>query len=209
LQLSAVFTPADPASFTMSMSPKVTFQVTEQPKQITDTRTTLTTTPSASAVAGSAVTLITTVTPATARGTVQFKDGTTNIGAPATVNQGTASTTTLLPAGSRQLTAVFSPTDPAVFKASTSQQVSLTVVESSQAVTPPAQQSGQSLDGSTAPTPAPTDLDGQGVTVLDLGGLTGGQPNDGSGLTVLGGQRLTILRSGGGGLLSNLLRDLL
>jgi hypothetical protein len=86
--------------------------------------------------------------------------------------------------------------------------VSLTVVESSQTVTPPAQPSGQSLDGPAVPTP-PTVLDGQGVTVLDLDGLTGSRPNDGSGLTVLDGQRLTILRNGGGGLLSNLLRDLL
>jgi hypothetical protein len=159
------------------------------------------------AVAGSAVTLITTVTPATAPGTVQFKDGTTNIGTPATVNNGTASTTTLLSAGSRQLTAVFSPTDPATFNPSTSPPVSLTVVESPQIVTPPAQQSGQSLDGSTVP--APTVLDGQGGTVLDLGGLTGGRLDDGGGLTVLDGPQLTILRSGGGGLLSNLLHDLL
>jgi hypothetical protein len=84
--------------------------------------------------------------------------------------------------------------------------VSLTVVEPPQTVispTLPAQQSGQSLDGPTVPTVP----DGQGGTVVNLDGLTGSQPNNGSGLTVLDGPQLTVLRSGGGGLLSNLLRD--
>lgn len=229
-QLTAAFTPADPALFTASTSPPVPFEVTAPSKQITATRTALTTSPASSIAQGAAVTLTATVTPA-APGTVQFKDGTANVGTPVTVGNGSASTSTSqLPLGARQLTAVFNPADPTAFSPSTSQAVSLTVIESSQTVTSQAQQSGQSLDG-------PTVLDGggltvldlgglndgrgvtlldggnvsngRGLTVLDLGGLNDGQLNDGRGLTVLDGQGLTILRTGGGGLLSNLLRALL
>jgi hypothetical protein len=125
---------------------------------------------------------------------------------------------------------VFTPADSAAFSPSTSQPVSLTVTAPSDAVTPQAQQSGQSLD-----TPGPTILDVGGLTVLDLGGsadgggvtLLGGQGAtggggltllggsgvaDGRGLTVLDGRGLTVLRTGdnhGGGLLSQLLRALL
>ncbi|MGH3549636.1 MAG: Ig-like domain-containing protein [Pseudonocardiaceae bacterium] len=231
-QLTAVFTPTDQALFIASTSPVVPFEVTVPAKQATDTRTALTTSPSSSIDRGAAVTLVATVTPAAAPGTVQFKDGTANVGTPVTVSNGSASTTTLqLPVGTRRLTAVFSPTDPATFNPSTSPVVSLTVIDSSQTVTSQAQQSGQSLDGSTV-------LDGQGLTVLDLGGandgrgvtlLDGGNAgagpgltvldlggvndsrlNDRRGLTVLDGRGLTVLRTGGdGGLLSNLLRGLL
>ncbi|WP_175478202.1 Ig-like domain-containing protein, partial [Rhodococcus tukisamuensis] len=47
----------------------------------------------ATAVVGEDVTLTTTVTPATATGEVQFKDGNVNVGAPVTVANGTASIT--------------------------------------------------------------------------------------------------------------------
>lgn len=230
-QLTAVFTPADLALFTVSTSPVVPFEVMPA-KQATDTRTALTTSPSSSIDQGAAVTLIATVTPATAPGTVQFKDGPAAVGTPVTVSNGGASMTTLqLPVGTRQLTAVFSPADPANFNPSTSPVVSLTVIDSSQTVTSQVQQSGQSLDG-------PTVLDGQGLTVLDLGGandglgvtlldganasvgpgltvldlggINDGQLNVRRGLTVLDGRGLTVLRTGGdGGLLSELLRSLL
>ncbi len=79
------------------------------------TSTVLTTTPASPATQGAAVTLNAAITPtpssATVAGTVQFKDGTTNINGPVTVTNGTASTTTsTLTASSHQLTAVFTST---------------------------------------------------------------------------------------------------
>ena len=79
-----------------------------------NTTTTLATTPAGSAAFGSSVTLTATVvtTPASASfptGTVQFKDGGTNVGAPATLNASGVATlaTTTLAAGARSLTAVY------------------------------------------------------------------------------------------------------
>jgi hypothetical protein len=92
----------------------------------TATTTTLAVTPANSASAGSAVTLTATVSP-TANGTVQFFDGTTAIGTPVTVSNGTATTTTsALAQGSHQLTAAFTSSDPA-FSNSTSTATSYTV----------------------------------------------------------------------------------
>lgn len=220
-QLTAVFTPSDVAAFRTSTSPPVTFVVTGP----TDTKTALTTSPRSSVTQGTPVTLAARVTPKTAAGIVQFKDGTADLGTAVTVSNGTASETTVISTvGSRQLTAVFTPANPATFSPSTSPAVSLTVTESPQSATVQAQQSGQSLDG-----PA----DGRGLTVLDLGGLAdgrgvtlldgGGVSNgrgvtlldlggltDGRGPTVLDGRGLTVLRDGGrGGLLDGLLRALL
>jgi hypothetical protein len=62
-----------------------------------------------------------------AAGSVQFKDGTTSIGSPATVTNGAASITTTLGSGAHTLTAVFAPTDPAAFGSSTSNTVSYVV----------------------------------------------------------------------------------
>jgi Bacterial Ig-like domain (group 3) len=227
-QLSAVFIPTDPAVFAASTSQTVPFVVTARTP--TATRTVLTTSSPPTITQATPVSLLATVSPAAAAGTVQFKDGTADLGSPATVSNGTASVTTLLPTvGAHQPTAVFTPTDSTAFSTSTSQAISLTVTAPSETVTPQAQQSGQSLDA-----PAPTVLDAHGVTVLDLagsgdgGGLTllGGQGTgdggltllggsgvvDGRGLTVLNGQGLTVLRTGDnhrGGLISELLRALL
>jgi len=61
-------------------------------------------------------------------GTVQFKDGDTNLGSPATVMNGTALTiTSTLSAGTHSLTAVFTPTDTTNFSASMSPPVLLPV----------------------------------------------------------------------------------
>lgn len=224
-QLGAVFIPSDAAVFSTSTATPVTFAITG-PTMIEPTTTnTVLTTPAGSQVTqGSQVTLTATVTPTAAAGTVQFKDGTANLASPAKVSNGTAAlTTSFTTAGARQLTAEFTPADSATYSPSTSPPLSLTVISSSQTVTPQAQQSGQSLDGGT-------NLDGQGVTVLDLDGRNGGRGvtlldggvsildgRSGSGLTLLdlggrnGGPGLTILRdrSGSGGLLSNLLHALL
>lgn len=126
-QLTAVFTPTDAATYDSSTSPVETFMVTYSTK-VPATYTALATSPTSSVPEGNPVTLIATVTPAAATGTVQFKDGADNIGAPVTVSNGAASKTTLMFAvGSHQLSAVFTPPNPAVYGSSTSQPVSLTV----------------------------------------------------------------------------------
>ncbi len=230
-QLSAVFTPTDPAAFSMSTSPTVTFMVTASPATSSlstgpaATNTVLTAS-STSITQGNSVTLTAMVTPPAAAGTVQFKDGMDNLGSPVTVSNSTASVTAVIQsAGARQLTAEFTPANTSTFSPSKSPPLSLTVIQSQQTVTQQAQQSGQSLDGSSS-------LDGQGLTVLDLGGLgdgggiriLDGGGNVGGGLTILdlGGRNdgrglldgggLTLLRSrdgDGGGLISDLLNALL
>jgi hypothetical protein len=204
-QLSAAFSPADPAAFTTSVSSVVPFTVTAPtPTGPVATNTVLSTSSPTPIVRGSSVTLIAAVTPKEAAGTVQFKDGSSNLGNPATVTNGTASETTLiLNSGTRQLTAVFMPADPARFSQSVSPPLILTVIESPQTVTP-AQASGQSLDGTTV-------SEDRGLTVLDLGGLTdgrgvtlldGGNANNNGGLTLLDlggltdGRGLTLLDGG-------------
>ena len=66
------------------------------------------------------------VTPTNATGTVQFKDGTTNLGAPVHVTPGTTvgPVSTLHP-GTHSLSAVFIPTNPARFQPSTSTTVTV------------------------------------------------------------------------------------
>ncbi|HEY6422213.1 MAG TPA: Ig-like domain-containing protein, partial [Pseudonocardiaceae bacterium] len=124
--LTAVFTSTDPA-FTGSISPPVTY-VVNNPAGAQDTTTTLTASPVGPVDPGTAVTLNAALTPGGAAGTVQFLDGTTTIGGPVTVAGGTASTTTsTLTAGSHQLTAEFTPDNPAAFNASTSPAVTLVV----------------------------------------------------------------------------------
>lgn len=84
--------------------------------------TTTTVTSSANpAVNGANVTLTANVAPAGAAGTVQFKDNGTNIGSAQTLSaSGTASITTSFSTnGSHPITAVFTPTDPTAFAAST------------------------------------------------------------------------------------------
>ena len=81
------------------------------------TTTALTVTPASPQIAGTTVTLKATVTPSGAAGSVQFKDGATNIGAAVAVAGGIAQTTTAaLAAGAHSLTAVFTPTDATVVR---------------------------------------------------------------------------------------------
>ncbi len=127
-QLTAGFTPTDPATHGPSTSPPVTYVVTGGGPSETATRTTLSTSPTSPTSQGTPVYLTATVRPATATGTVQFKDGTTNLGPPVTVANGTASgTTSSLTARSHQLTAGFTPTDPATHGPSTSPPVTYVV----------------------------------------------------------------------------------
>ncbi|SES37330.1 Ig-like domain-containing protein [Actinokineospora terrae] len=89
------------------------------------TTTALSVSPAAPVASGTNVTLTANVTPATAAGTVQFKDGANNLGSPVTVVNGVATfSTTALAAGTRSLTASFSG---AGFATSTSAAVSYVV----------------------------------------------------------------------------------
>jgi Bacterial Ig-like domain (group 3) len=93
----------------------------------TPTATTLVTVPTSPQTVGTSVALNATVSPATA-GTVQFKDGASNIGAPVTVSAGAASTSTSsLTVGTHSLTAVFTPTNTTFFAGSTSSAVPFVV----------------------------------------------------------------------------------
>ena len=128
-QLTAVFTPLDPGAFSPSTSPPVTFVITGSTGAVA-TSTVLATSPASPVAQGTPVTLTATVTPATAPGSVQFKDGATNLGNPVIVSNGTASaSTSTLAAGGHQLTAVFTPADPAIFGPSTSPVLAFEVTD--------------------------------------------------------------------------------
>jgi hypothetical protein len=113
----------------------------------TATSTTLTTAQSSPQDAGTSVTLNASVSPAAA-GTVQFKDGSTNIGSAVTVSGGHASaSTSTLSVGSHTLTAVFTPANTTLYSGSTSSGVpfSITAVPATQTTT------ALSVNPSTAP----------------------------------------------------------
>jgi Bacterial Ig-like domain (group 3) len=198
--LTAVFTPANAAAFSTSTSPAVTI-VVNAPAGATATNTTLTTSPAATVAQGYPMALTATVTPATAVGTVQFRDGTTNFGNSVVVSNGIASgSASTLGPGTHTLTAVFTPTDPAAFNPSMSSEVPLTVTDSGagsvQAII--SQQSGLSLDVrlSVLGGDQAAALDG-GPTVLDVSMplLDGRTPVHDGALSVLGDRGLL-----GGGL---------
>ncbi|MGW7523306.1 Ig-like domain repeat protein [Streptomyces sp. NPDC054783] len=97
------------------------------PAAKTPTTTSVAVSPASPATAGTNVTLTATVAPASAAGTVQFRDNGTALGAPATVTGGTATfSTTALAVGTHSLTADFTPTDT-TSAASSSTAVSYTV----------------------------------------------------------------------------------
>lgn len=125
-----------------------------------DTTTTLTA--PADATIGAAVTLSAEVAPAPAGGTVQFKDGNTNIGAPATVVGGTAALRhTFATEGAHTLTAVFNGTDGFTGSTSAAQTVNVApaaVVAAPTATTltvPATATSGSAVALSATVSPAP------------------------------------------------------
>lgn len=99
--------------------------------------TVLAVTPSSPQNIDTPLTLTATVTStATVAGTVQFKDGTTNLGTPVAVTAGSASlTTSSLTGGSHTLTAEFIPTSAASIAGSTSNAVPFTIDAPAQATT--------------------------------------------------------------------------
>jgi hypothetical protein len=102
------------------------YQSTDPNAPIT-TSTALAVAPPSPVVQGTSVTLTATVTPASATGTVQFKDGAADLGGVVTVNNGVATlNTSALTAGTHSLTAVFTGSAPNI-QGSTSPAVSYVV----------------------------------------------------------------------------------
>jgi hypothetical protein len=99
------------------------YQTTDPNAGPTATTTVLAVTPASPAAAGTGETLTAKVSPVGAAGSVQFKDGSNNIGSSVPVTNGTAEATTTLPVGTHSLTAVFTPTDSTKFGSSTSNTV--------------------------------------------------------------------------------------
>lgn len=120
----ATFTPADPAKFTGSTSPDLSYRIIGATQ--TATTVTLTADPPVAVTKGSSLTLTAKVAAATTAGgaapagTVSFLDGAVELGQ-ASVVDGTA-TVTLKPtvAGTLALRATFVPADPVTFAGSTS-----------------------------------------------------------------------------------------
>lgn len=122
--LTAIYVPSGTSAYSSSTSSAVSYTVNGA---ATATSTVLTVSPASPASAGSTETLTATLTPSGAVGSVQFYDGATAIGAPVAVAAGTAVKTTTLAPASRTLNATFTPSNPAVYKASTAPGVSYTV----------------------------------------------------------------------------------
>ncbi|MEA2922794.1 MAG: hypothetical protein QOF07_2759, partial [Bradyrhizobium sp.] len=94
------------------------------PVAVQNTTTTLSVAPPSPQPSGTNVSMTAAVSPSSAVGSVQFKDGGANLGPAVSVTAGTASmSTTALAVGSHNLSAVFAPTDPTAFTTSTSNTV--------------------------------------------------------------------------------------
>src|ERR1700730_1477561 len=94
------------------------------PVAVQNTTTTLSVAPPSPQPSGTNVSMTAAVSPSSAVGSVQFKDGGANLGPAVSVTAGTASmSTTALAVGSHNLSAVFTPTDPTAFTTSTSNTV--------------------------------------------------------------------------------------
>ncbi|MFC9519121.1 beta strand repeat-containing protein [Nocardiaceae bacterium NPDC056970] len=152
--INAVFTAG--AGFLGSTATAKSIMVTDPVVVDVATTTTLTVPPTAQT--GQQVTLTANLDPANAAGTVQFKDGTTNIGNPVAVANGKATAqTTFSSAGNHSITAVF--TGSTGFKASTSSAQTVTVnapvVQTSLSLSAPSDaQTGSEITLTAAVTPA-------------------------------------------------------
>jgi hypothetical protein len=123
--LKAVFTPTDSETFGSSTSNTVSY-VVNAPIGENATVTTLRVFPTP-AFPGVPVVLLANIAPAGAVGTVQFMDGESALHAPVPATGGFTLLITPLPKGKHSLTAVFTPTNQAVFVPSASRPVVLTV----------------------------------------------------------------------------------
>jgi hypothetical protein len=103
--------------------------VVSAPPGAKPTATAFMVTPSGSVIQGTPVILVAQVTPTNAAGTVQFRDGDTELGMPRPVIGGFALTvTSKLGKGAHSLTAVFTAANQAAFGPSMPPPVSLTVI---------------------------------------------------------------------------------
>ena len=131
------------------------------------TTTHLAVSPSGGATPGSTVTLTATVAPGAAAGSVQFKDGATNLGSPVAVSSGTASTTTtVLTNGSHALSATFAPTDTTAYQGSTSNIVNYVIANVPGAPTGVSAEAGHAA--ATVSWTAPADNGGSAITGYDI-----------------------------------------
>jgi hypothetical protein len=107
--IGAVFTPTDSSAYLASSAPTLPYSVIASAP--TATTTTLGASPSSPAAFGAAVTFTATVSPAVS-GTMQFKDGSTALGAPQAISAGQATlSSSTLSMGSHVVTADFTPAD--------------------------------------------------------------------------------------------------
>ncbi|MFC9922617.1 Ig-like domain-containing protein, partial [Rhodococcus sp. NPDC127527] len=130
------------------------------PVSAVDVATTTAITGPATAVAGTDVTLNVQVTPAPSGGTVQFKDGTTDLGGPVTLDaQGKGSITHALTQGTRQITAVYAGAGEFLTSTSTAHNIEVSPAEvaTTTAVTGPATAvAGTDVTLNVQVTPAPS-----------------------------------------------------
>jgi hypothetical protein len=127
------------------------------PQQVAQATTTVVTASLASPQsAGTAVTFTASVTPSAATGTVQFKDGSSNLGSPVSVAGGHAVSAPIAPAvGTHPITAVFTPTSSGAYTASTSAALNYVINGSATAV---------STTTTLSASPATTAMAGSSVT---------------------------------------------
>lgn len=126
--LTAVFAPTDLTGTYGSTSAAVS-AVVSAPPGAKPTATAFMVTPSGSVIQGTPVILVAQVKPADATGTVQFRDGDTDLGMPRPAIGGLALTvTSKLTKGTHSLTAVFTAANQAAFGPSMPPPVSLTVI---------------------------------------------------------------------------------
>ena len=126
--LRAVFTPTDYLMFGSSTSKAVPY-VVDAPIGEYATVTALTVFPTP-ARQGSPVVLLANIAPVGAVGTIQFMDGEYALNAPVPATDGFTLLITMLSKGKHSLTAVFTPTNQAVFVPSASPPMVLTVAPS-------------------------------------------------------------------------------
>jgi Bacterial Ig-like domain (group 3) len=118
------FTPATGTSFSYA-------QMVAGPQATTTTLTASPANPSPT----DTVTLTATVSPAAAAGSVQFRNGTSNLGAAVTVSGGTATFSGTFTEGSHSLSAVFTPSNPTAYQSSTGTRTLVVTVTPPNSVT--------------------------------------------------------------------------
>ena len=107
------------------------------------TTSTVSVSPSGSALTGAAVTVTGTVSPAAAVGTIEIFDGTTRLGGGAATGGAFTVETSALAVGSHSLTATFTPANAQDYQASASAAVAFSVDEKQVAVAPPSTNTDQ------------------------------------------------------------------